>query len=109
MKFKEKISDCEEKVLMAIYDRGDDLPDLAATRAVVNKKFNHTWAPQTVSTFLLRLVKKGCLNSSKKGRYTYYTPTLTLDEYRVECLKDMKERLFDGSLKLLQQYVDQIE
>lgn len=55
-----------------------------------NKEFKHEWKPQTVSTFLARLVRKGYLTMIRRGRCCYYTPTILLEEYR---LKNMNERI----------------
>ncbi len=97
-----KISDCEEKVLKVVWECEKE-PDLRTVMLAVNEKHNLEWKPQTVSTFLARLVKKGYLIGRKQGRYWYYTPTVTLEEYRREQLKGMIEFLYDGDVEKLKE------
>lgn len=52
-----KISDCEEKVLKVVWDCEKE-PDLRTVMDTVNEKHGLEWKPQTVSTFLTRLVRK---------------------------------------------------
>ena len=82
-----RLSDCEEQVMSVVWGC-KEAPDLQAVRSTVNNRFAHSWAPQTVSTFLTRLVKKGCLTMERRGRYCYYTPTISLEEYRKGKLKE---------------------
>ena len=67
----------------------------------VNKKFNHEWKPQSVSTFLTRLVKKGWLNAYKKGKVYYYQPIFSKDEYDTKLFEDVLETSFGGNLDAL--------
>lgn len=97
-----KISDCEEKVLKVVWDCEKE-PDLKTVMDAVNEKHGLEWKPQTVSTFLQRLVRKGYLTGCRKGRYTYYTPTITLEDYRREQLKGMIEFLYDGDVEKLKE------
>ena len=51
----ERVSRCEEQVLVTVWD-AEETPDLSAVMNRVNSRFGHGWKPQTVSTFLGRLV-----------------------------------------------------
>lgn len=97
-----KLSDCEEKVLKVVWECEKE-PDLKTVMDAVNKKHNLKWKPQTVSTFLQRLVKKGYLTGKRGGRYTYYTPTVALEDYRREQLNGMIEFLYDGDVEKLKE------
>lgn len=55
--YRERISQCEEQVMVVVWS-SVEAPNLAAVMNAVNEKFDHAWKPQTVSTFLARLVKK---------------------------------------------------
>lgn len=61
-----------------------------------NAKLGCNWALQTVSTFMARLVKKGFLIKTKKGRFTCYAPVISLEDYRREKMKDMINLLYNG-------------
>ena len=66
----EAMSLCEEEVYVELC-RMEEPPALEEMRAAVNMR-GHEWKPQTVSTFLIRLVKKGYVSTYRKGRYFYY-------------------------------------
>ena len=64
---RENMTDCELLVMKCIWDTPEELtlPDIVT---LVNEKFKKDWKPQTVSTFLARLVRKGFLEMYRKGR-----------------------------------------
>lgn len=101
---REKLSDCEEQVLLTVYG----VQETSSTRELcdmVNEKFHHEWTQQTVSTFIARLIKKGYLTRDKKGRYCIYKAAVPLEEYRRMKLLELVERIFDGSGETLREYV----
>ena len=51
----------EEKVMAVIWEANRAL-DLSPVKEQVNKKFHMDWRPQTVSTFLRRLVEREFLS-----------------------------------------------
>lgn len=63
-----------------IWDSTEDLA-LQEVMGRVNEENGKAWKPQTVSTFLTRLVKKGFLSMYRKGRYCYYQPLVSKDEF----------------------------
>ncbi|MFR4351225.1 MAG: BlaI/MecI/CopY family transcriptional regulator [Roseburia sp.] len=74
------ISLCEKLVMKVIWDSTEELA-LQEVMDRVNQENGKSWKPQTVSTFLTRLVKKGFLNMYRKGRYCYYQPIVSKDEF----------------------------
>lgn len=92
-----KLSECEEQVMTVIWSSNEAL-DMRATLDAVNKKYGHEWKTQTVSTFLQRLVKKGLLEPARKGRYTFYTPAVKLEDYRREKINDLVNMLYNGDV-----------
>lgn len=74
------ISACEKLVMKIIWDSTEDLA-LQEVMDGVNKENGKNWKPQTVSTFLARLVKKGFLSVYRKGRYSYYQPIVSKEDY----------------------------
>ena len=74
------ISACERLVMKIIWDSREDLA-LQEVMGRVNEENGKAWKPQTVSTFLTRLVKKGFLSMYRKGRYCYYQPLVSKDEF----------------------------
>ena len=93
-----RLPDCEELVMSIIW--ASETPRSLKTILVdVNIKYEKEWKPQTVSTFLGRLVKKGFLVSKRNGRYTYYAPLIGRDEYCESQLRRMADLFFRGSLQ----------
>lgn len=84
----ERLSSCEEQVMSVVW-KCSESPDLRKVMDEVNCKFDHDWRPQTVSTFLLRLRKKGFLSSERRGRYTYYTPIKKMEDYKNVILQEL--------------------
>ena len=74
------ISVCERLVMKIIWDSTEELA-LQEVMGRVNEENGKAWKPQTVSTFLTRLVKKGFLSMYRKGRYCYYQPLVSKEEF----------------------------
>lgn len=87
------ISTCERMVMKVIWDSEEDLA-LQGVMNRVNAIYHKEWKPQTVSTFLARLVRKGFLDVYRKGRYSYYVPAVKKDEFR-NCTLDENIAYFD--------------
>ena len=70
-KNKTNLTECEQLVMKVIWNSEEELtlPDIVKA---VNETYQKEWKPQTVSTFLARLVKKNYLNSYRSGRTFYY-------------------------------------
>ena len=64
---------------MKIIWESEEDPDLAHVMNGVN---------QTVSTFLARLVKKGYLSVYRKGRYSYYQPLVSKEEFKTSTVSE---------------------
>lgn len=75
------MTECELLVMKCIWGSEEELslPDIVA---LVNEKYAKQWKPQTVSTFLARLVKKGFLEMYRKGRLFLYHAQVMEKEYR---------------------------
>lgn len=90
-----KLPECEEMVMMVVWD-AKEAPDLEETMSRVNERYGKTWRPQTVSTFLARLKKKGYLSAYRKGRYTYYVPEVLKQEYRKMIVGKIVRNMYAG-------------
>lgn len=77
----EKLTDCEELVMKTVWDAEDEL-SLMEVMTRVNEKYKKNWKPQTVSTFLARLVKKGYLRHYRQGRVFFYQILVPLEKYK---------------------------
>lgn len=77
---KTNLTECEQLVMKVIWNSEAELtlPDIVRK---VNSTYQKEWKPQTVSTFLARLVKKGFLNSYRAGRTFYYQSLISEKTY----------------------------
>ena len=98
---------CEEQVMSVIWSTEEEL-DLMQTLERVNKKYGHEWRPQTVSTFLVRLVKKNYLIPRKQGRYTYYRPAVDVENYKREVVQELEfmfgDLIIENDIKEIREY-----
>ncbi len=118
-----RLPDSELKLMMIIWDAGEPVASPYILEKLVGKK---TWAKTTVLNFLSRLVDRGFLNSEKRGRFHFFSPAVSKEDYlqmesysfleRVHqnSLKSLVTSLYDSKainnqdLEELRQYVDQI-
>ncbi len=92
----EKLTTCEELVMKTIWDASEEL-SLTEIMQRVNEKYHKEWKPQTVSTFLARLVRKGYLQYYRKGRVFFYQTLVPLEEYRGQQAKEFVEFWHHGN------------
>lgn len=83
----QSLTNCETLVMKTVWDAEREL-DLADITQRVNEVYDKEWKPQTVSTFLARLVKKGYVRHYRQGRVFYYQILIPQKEY----LETMAER-----------------
>ena len=100
------ISDCEEMIMSIIW--GNENININELVNLLNIKFKKEWKPQTVCTFITRLKKKEFIDTYKKGRYTYYTPLVTIDEYRAYKFNYINKVLFNDNIEKMEEYVDKL-
>ena len=90
------ISACEKLVMKVIWDSTEEL---ALQEVMVDSIHDgKNWKPQTVSTFLSRLVKKGFLNMYRKGRYCYYQPLVSKEDFWRATMEESAKFFTKGDL-----------
>lgn len=92
----DKLTTCEELVMKTIWDAGEEL-GLTEIVKRVNEKYHKEWKPQTVSTFLARLVKKEYLRYYRQGRIFLYKILVPLEEYRGQQAREFVEFWHHGN------------
>ena len=94
MKKLPQISEAEYEVMKAVWRQSP-----AGTNEIVERILPVTdWQPNTVHTLLKRLVKKGVLDSRKRGRMFEYFPLISEEEYLGQKSKSFLEQYFGGSI-----------
>lgn len=91
-----KLTECEEFVMKTVWDADEEL-DMMEIMKKVNDKYHKTWKPQTVSTFLARLVRKGYLQNYRKGRVFYYQVLVPFKGYRNYITREFIHFWYRGS------------
>ncbi|NLL78283.1 MAG: BlaI/MecI/CopY family transcriptional regulator [Clostridiales bacterium] len=81
------LTECEQQVMKCIWDTRADM-SLQQITVLVNERYGKTWKPQTVSTFLSRLVKKEYLEMYRKGRQFFYHPHIMEQTYKARSIAD---------------------
>ena len=82
----DNLTDCEEVVMKAVWDF-DKEPVLSEVVEHVNKTYGKEWAPQTVSTYLAKLVRKEYLQLRRTGRIYTYKVLIKEETYRRKLYK----------------------
>ena len=93
----EELTDCEVLVMKVIWHSEEALSIQEITGAV-NATYDKDWKVQTVSTFLSKMVKKGYLDMQRKGRYFFYYPLVTEEEYGDREIKKCVELWSKGKI-----------
>lgn len=92
----EALTDCEQLVMKTVWDAEDEL-SLMEIMQRVNDKYHKKWKPQTVSTFLARLVKKGYLRHYRQGRVFFYRILVSMREYRTQLTQEFVDFWYHGN------------
>lgn len=95
MKNLGKLSETEMEVMQEIWK----VEDPVTVSQLMDIFRNKDWKTSTLSTILKRLIEKGFLTKSMRGRVNFYYNTLTLDEYKKYEAKILLNRLYNGSIK----------
>lgn len=85
----ERLTECEQLVMKTLWDAGEELSLMDIVQRINgNGRYRKNWKPQTVSTFLARLVRKGYLRHYRQGRLFFYQILIPLDEYKGQLTSD---------------------
>ena len=85
-------------MIMKIIWDSQEAPALQQIMDRVNEENGKNWKSQTVSTFLSRLVKKGFLTSQRRGRYSYYQPLVSKEEFWQATMEENAEFFAQGDM-----------
>lgn len=76
----QNLTDCEQLVMKTLWDAEKEIGLMEITKRV-NEAYHRDWKPQTVSTFLARLVRKSYLESYRQGRVFFYRILIPQEDY----------------------------
>ena len=93
---KQKLPDTELKVMQAIWH----IEPPASTSAVREElQKARPWNLSALQTLLGRLVRRGFLQTEKRGKSRYYTPLVTEEDYLAEDSRRYFQKWPGGSLR----------
>lgn len=92
MKKSNKISEAELEIMKVIWEAGAPVSSTDIVRRLKNKC---GWEDTTIYTMLSKLVKKGFLTRDKQA-VSYYSASLTEQDYMLEQTESLIDRLFAG-------------
>lgn len=92
-----RLPDAELEVMQALW-----ACQVPAARTDIEKILfeNHPMAMTTLLTLLTRLSERGFINIEKKGRRSYYAPTISEEEYLASQSKSFIEKLCGGNISV---------
>ncbi len=93
----QKMSDAEKEVMRFVWAAGASISSAKLLDDL--KAVNKEWKPNTVLTFLARLIEKGVLTSIRHGRSNEYIPLVTKSEYKQFETRSFLNAVHDGSVK----------
>ncbi len=95
------VTECELLVMKTIWSHPEKDMALPEILGLVNSTYGKEWAPQTVSTFLKRLVNRGFLRVYRQGRSFFYHDIISFKDYREATIEDCCDFWFDGDVAAL--------
>jgi len=103
----EKLTEAEEVTMKAIWDCKKE-PVLSDVVEQVNGVYGKAWRPQTVSTFLAKLVKKGYLKMQRNGKVYTYKVLVSEEVYNREQLRHLYFFLYKNDKEVLQRDMEEL-
>ena len=82
------LTNIEMLIMKCIWDTPEELA-LSQLVAMVNERFDKSWRPQTISTYLAHLVRKGYLTMRRSGKVFLYHPEVSVEAYRSSQINEL--------------------
>lgn len=101
-----RLPDSELKLMMIIWDAGEPVASPYILDKLAGDK---NWAKTTVLNFLARLVDREFLKTEKRGRFHYFTPLVSKEDYQKMESLSFLERVHQNSLKSLISAMHEVE
>ena len=94
------ISEAEAELMQIIWESRDDKGNyLPVSTNEIADKVKDKWSVSAVSTFLVRMEKKGFIKSDKRGRCNVFTAVVKESDYKAEESRRFIDRLYNGSVR----------
>lgn len=107
VKYLKELTKSEEVVMKAIWDSDEKL-ELRGIVKIVNQQYEKDWKPQTVSTFLRKLVRKEYIALNRQGRIFTYEEKVKEEDYRKNQLKRLFYYLYRGNQQIFNKELKEV-
>lgn len=92
-----QISEAELEIMKVLWAADEPVTAQDVSSQLKNKE----WKYSTIATLFSRMVEKGAVSHEKRGRFFYYTPLVSEEEYKEGQTKNFISKLYNGSVKNL--------
>lgn len=103
-----KLTEAEEIVMKAVWDCRKE-PVLSEVAARLKEYYNRDWKPQTVSTFMAKLVQKHYLQMQRNGKIYTYKVLVKEDDYNKDQLKQLYIFLYRKNKEQMRQDLEELK
>ncbi|MDR2889488.1 MAG: BlaI/MecI/CopY family transcriptional regulator [Lachnospiraceae bacterium] len=93
-----KIADTELEIMKTVWARTTPISSSDIVRELMAQK---GWKETTIYTLISRLVEKGFLTQQKQKQVSYYSPTISAQDYVLEQTHSFVNKLFGGDARKL--------
>ena len=93
----ESLTAAEKLVMMTIWNSEEEI-SLSQITHSVNETYGKKWKPQTVSTFIAKIVQKGFIKMKREGRKIVYEILISMDDYRAQEAQEFVKLWHKGSV-----------
>lgn len=103
----EKLTESEELIMRAVWDCRTE-PELSDVVKRVVTVYGKDWKPQTVSTFLAKLVGKNYLRLQRNGKIYTYKILVNESQYNKEQLKRLYIFLYKNNIEQMKKDLEEL-
>lgn len=103
-----KLTEAEEAVMKAVWDCKKE-PVLSEVAARLKEYYGRDWKPQTVSTFMAKLVQKQYLQMKRNGKIYTYKVLVKEEDYNRTQLKHLYTFLYRNDKEQMRQDLEEMQ
>ena len=103
-----KLTEAEEVVMKAVWDCKKE-PVLSEVAAWLREYYKRDWKPQTVSSFMAKLVQKQYVQMKRNGKIYTYKVLVKEEDYNKAQLKHLYTFLYRNNKEQIRQDLEKLQ
>ncbi len=103
-----KLTEAEEVVMKAVWDCKKE-PVLSEVAVRLREYYERDWKPQTVSTFMAKLVQKQYVQMKRNGKIYTYKVLVKEEDYNKAQLKHLYTFLYRNNKEQMRQDLEKLQ